>query len=67
MAKLGTTQDYLTSLPEPQRQIADGLLPLIEAVLPGAPARSGTAIRYGAWAPPQASLRSATSSPTPAT
>jgi hypothetical protein len=36
MAKFATVEDYLTSLPESQRQIADKLLPLIEQVLPGA-------------------------------
>jgi hypothetical protein len=35
MAKFATVEDYLTSLPESQRQIADKLLPLIEQVLPG--------------------------------
>ncbi|MGV9774978.1 DUF1801 domain-containing protein [Streptosporangium sp. NPDC003464] len=36
MARFATVQDYLTSLPEAQRQITDKLLPLIEAALPGA-------------------------------
>jgi hypothetical protein len=36
MAKFATVEDYLTSLPESQREIADKLLPLIETSLPGA-------------------------------
>ena len=36
MTKLATVEDYLTSLPESQREIAGKLLPLIEQVLPGA-------------------------------
>ncbi|MEV8630804.1 DUF1801 domain-containing protein [Streptosporangium sp. NPDC051023] len=36
MATFATVQDYLASLPESQRHIADKLLPLIEEVLPGA-------------------------------
>lgn len=36
MAKFATVHDYLASLPESQRQIADKLLPLIETALPGA-------------------------------
>jgi hypothetical protein len=35
MAKFATVQDYIASLPEPQRQIAGELLPLIETALPG--------------------------------
>jgi hypothetical protein len=64
MAKFATVEDYLTSLPESQREIADKLLPLIETSLPG-PARSCTDTRCGAWAPLQASPRSAMSRPTP--
>ena len=36
MTKIATVEDYLTSLPESQREIAGKLLPLIEQVLPGA-------------------------------
>jgi hypothetical protein len=35
MGKFATIDDYLGSLPEPQRRIAGDLLPLIERVLPG--------------------------------
>ncbi|MFI0447663.1 DUF1801 domain-containing protein [Actinomadura sp. 6N118] len=38
MPKHTTVQDYVTALPEPQREIAEKLLPLIEKVLPGASA-----------------------------
>ena len=36
MTRFATVEDYLASLPESQRQIADKLLPLIETALPGA-------------------------------
>ncbi|GAA4087038.1 DUF1801 domain-containing protein [Actinomadura miaoliensis] len=36
MAKFATVEQYVASLPEAQREIADRLLPLIEKVLPGA-------------------------------
>ncbi|MEU7899341.1 DUF1801 domain-containing protein [Nonomuraea sp. NPDC049152] len=35
MAKFDSVQDYLNALPEPQQQITDELLPIIEAALPG--------------------------------
>ncbi|MER8183802.1 DUF1801 domain-containing protein [Kitasatospora sp. NPDC094015] len=36
MSKPTTPQDYLAALPEAQRELADRLLPLVEAALPGA-------------------------------
>ncbi|MFB9907646.1 DUF1801 domain-containing protein [Allokutzneria oryzae] len=36
MAKFATVEDYLASLPESQRRIADKVLPIIERALPGA-------------------------------
>ncbi|KAA2257910.1 DUF1801 domain-containing protein [Solihabitans fulvus] len=36
MPAFATVQDYVDSLPESQREIADTLLPLIDAALPGA-------------------------------
>ncbi|GAA3709268.1 hypothetical protein GCM10022224_088500 [Nonomuraea antimicrobica] len=36
MTKFATVRDYLAVLPESQRRIAGELLPIIEAVLPGA-------------------------------
>ncbi|MFI7705421.1 DUF1801 domain-containing protein [Nonomuraea sp. NPDC049480] len=35
MPMFTTVEDYIASLPESQRQVADRLLPLIEQVLPG--------------------------------
>ncbi|SFO99879.1 hypothetical protein SAMN05421810_101640 [Amycolatopsis arida] len=35
MATFATIEDYLASLPEPQRRIADRLCPLVDDVLPG--------------------------------